>query len=37
MEINMPDKGVFKGIGNLDKTLNINKKNFPLLRNKQQF
>lgn len=37
MEINQPDRGIFKGIGSLDKYVNINKKNFPLIRNKHQF
>lgn len=37
MEVNKPENGIFKGIGRLERTLNLNKKNFPLLRNKHQF
>lgn len=37
MEVNLPEKGIFKGIGKLERTLNINKKNFPSLRNQHQF
>jgi hypothetical protein len=37
MEINKPDKGVFKGIGSLDQYHPNNKKYFPRIRNIHQF
>lgn len=37
MEVNQPDRGIFKGIGSLDKHLDTSKKNFPLIRNKHQY
>ncbi len=37
MEINKPDKGLFKGIGGLQVDLHINKKYFPNVRNIHQF
>lgn len=37
MEINKPDAGVFKGIGQLEVNKHINKKYFPKVRNIHQF
>lgn len=37
MEVNLPDKGLFKTMGKNEKILNLTKKNFPLIRNKHQF
>ena len=37
MEINKPDRGVFKGIGSLEVERHINKKYFPRIRNIHQF
>jgi hypothetical protein len=37
MEINKPDRGVFKGMGRLQTDEHINKKYFPKARNINQF
>lgn len=37
MDVNLPDKGVFKGIGPLERFVANNKKYFPNQRNIQQF
>lgn len=37
MEVNVPDKGVFKGMGKLETNQFINKKHFPRIRNIHQF
>lgn len=37
MEVNVPDKGVFKGMGRLETNPFINKKHFPRIRNLHQF
>ena len=37
MEINKPDLGVFKGIGRLEITTNVNRKFFPNVRNIHHF
>lgn len=37
MEINKPDKGLFKGMGKLQGDQHINKKYFPRVRNIHQF
>lgn len=37
MEVNLPDKGVFKGMGKLETNQFINKRNFPRIRNIHQF
>lgn len=37
MEVNKPDKGVFKGMGQLEVNRFINRKFFPNLRNQHQF
>jgi hypothetical protein len=37
MEINEPDKGVFKGFGNLEAKRFANRKYFPNIRNINQF
>ena len=37
MEINKPDKGVFKGFGRLEEEHHINRKYFPRVRNIHQF
>lgn len=37
MEVNKPDKGVFKGMGKLEMNQSINRKYFPKIRNVHQF
>lgn len=37
MEVNKPDKGVFKGMGQLENNKFINRKFFPNLRNQHNF
>ena len=37
MEINLPDKGVFSGLGKLETAKFMNRKYFPNLRNIHQF
>lgn len=37
MEVNLPDKGLFKTMGKNAISLNLTKKNFPHIRNKHQF
>lgn len=37
MEINLPDKGIFKGIGKLETKRYMNRKYFPNIRNMHQF
>lgn len=37
MEVNKPDRGVFRGMGKLEGAKFINKKYFPNIRNIHQF
>lgn len=37
MEVNKPDRGIFKGMGKLEIKRQINRKYFPMLRNQHQF
>lgn len=37
MEINLPDRGVFKGMGRLEQDTHDNKKHYPGRRNIHQF
>ena len=37
MEVNQPDRGVFKGIGKLETAKHVNRKYFPNIRNMHQF
>ena len=37
MEVNKPDRGIFKGIGKLEVSTFVNKKHFPRVRNVHQF